>query len=620
MSVSVSDRHLSSVVYRLDSGPDVALSSPYTVSMASWSVGTHTVQVRATDSVGHTTTRTSTFEIANSSVTVSVLSPANGSVIKSGVPIVLSVAGSGTLACEWHEGGVSHVLAAPYAISTATWSEGIHMITIIASNNIGGQYSISYSVVIDNTAPTITLLSPELGSYVNRSVVVLFRASDAHYDSVAWTVWGMGYESESTTVTVLLSRVDKDGLFTVMVTAVDHANNTASANFAFTMDSSAPVIEFSGPPSGSAIAAGARLNVTATDISLLTFLLSIDDGAGQTISSPCEIDTSSFSSGWHSLRAYATDRTGQSSSCNISVYVDSSAPIVQVGQLGRFEAGSQMVITASATDDSEVASVVLYYSDKAGNIYGVLMTASGEAYTATLSPDQMWDGIVVYAVATDSVGHTSESSHVMITSHGAIDNGEPGSISSTPANALGVVSTVSIALAVPIIGFMLLRRRKDSWEVLEDEAFLSGRVLKNLEEDKEEPELKFEEFENLAKPTPLLASEVEEPEMEEEMKTPEPFSEPPVSPPKPTPPPRAPVRLIDAIPEMRFREEDAEEEYEAFMDELEEVQKQMTALAEKHSVYRELEDSARPGTDLDFDIDETKPKRISGLQLKKSME
>jgi len=71
---------------------------------------------------------------------------------------------------------------------------------------------------------------------------------------------------------------------------------------------------------------------------------------------------------------------------------------------------------------------------------------------------------------------------------------------------------------------------------------------------------------------------------------------------------------------MRFTEEEAEEEYEAFMHELEDVQKQMVGLAERRSVYREPEPAARPDFDLEFDLEGTKPKKISGLQIKKSME
>ncbi len=621
MSISASDRHLSSVVYHLDSGPDITINSPYTVSMASWSLGQHTVQVRATDSVGHITTKTSTFEIANSSVTVSVVSPSNNSVIKSGVPIALSVAGSGALACQWTEGGTSHSLTSPFSISTAGWSEGTHIITISASNDIGGIYSTSFTVVIDDTPPEFTLVSPEPGAFVDDTTVVIVRVADAHYASVSWEVWGMGYSTDSTTAVVLLTMVDKDGLFTVSFTAVDLANNTASAEFSFSMDSAAPVITFNGPADGSPMIAGAKLNVTAEDAYLLAFQLSVDGGAAQSVTSPHEIDTSSFTTGWHTLRAHAADRAGHTSYRNISLYVDSSAPTVTLGPLGGFVSGSPMVITATATDDAEVSGVVLCYTDKDGNTYRVQMTLTDSGYETTLSADQLWDGIVVYAVATDAVGNTAESSHITITSEGAID--KAASISSTPASPLGIVSTLLASLAVPIVCFMLLRRRKESWDVLEDEGLPRGRVLKKLEEAKEEPELRFDELENLAKPSPAFASGAEEPEAEKtEMRTPEPFSEPPVSPPRPTPTPvpRAPVRLIDAIPEMRFREDEAEEEYEAFMNELEDVQKQMVDIAEKRSVYREDDAAPKPDLEIDLDIDETKPKRISGLELRKSME
>ncbi|HXK36914.1 MAG TPA: hypothetical protein VJ553_05015, partial [Candidatus Paceibacterota bacterium] len=319
MSVSVFDRHMSGVVYSLDGGSDTVIASPYQVSMASWSVGTHTVEVHATDSAGHTSTATSTFQIVSSTVTVSLASPANGSVVKSGVPIALSVIGSGALACEWSEGGVSHALASPFSIATTGWSEGAHSITATASNDLGGRYSITIILTIDNTAPAIALMSPSQGSYVDRADVVVLRVTDAHYQSISWTVWGMSYTSTTSTAVVLLSRVDKDGVFTVRATAVDQANNSASADFVFMMDSLPPVISFGGASPDSPIVPGAAMNVSASDTYLQTLQLSTDGAAAVTVSSPYVIDTLSLSPGWHLLSAYACDMAGHPAYRNISV-------------------------------------------------------------------------------------------------------------------------------------------------------------------------------------------------------------------------------------------------------------------------------------------------------------
>jgi len=624
MSVSVSDRHLSSVVYHLDSGPDIALSSPYQVSMASWSIGTHTVVVRATDSVGHVSTATATFEIANSSVTVTVKSPTNGSVVRQGVPVELLVAGSGTLACRWSEGGIAHSLTSPFSISTADWTEGTHVINITATNSLGGSYSVMFTLTIDNTPPKVTLVSPTQGTYVDTDDVVLVRASDDHYKSVSWTVGGMTYKSNSTTAIVLLNRVNKDGQFTVNVTAADKANNTASTSFVFLMDCSWPVITFGGV-STTPIAAGAGLNVSAHDAYLVSLALGIDGGTSRTVTSPYEIDTSKLASGWHVLAASATDRVGHLKCSNITIYVDASPPVVSLGSLDKYVDGSSMVVTATASDDSNLSGVVLFYVSKSGDTFGIQMSASNGKYTATLSPSELWDGITVYAVATDVVGHSTETSHFTLTASGVVDDGDSGgatgTISSTPASPVGIVSSVSLALAVPLLAFFILRRRKDSWEVLEDGIQFDRKDLRKEDEGEEGREPRFDELERLSTfPRPLMASDQETPEIERDVPlVPAPFSEPPTSPPKPSQPSRAPVKLIDAIPEMRFSEDETEEEYEAFMHEIEDVQKQMVGMAEKRSIYHQPEDSSRPD-ELGLDLDEFKPKRISGLQLKKSME
>jgi len=627
MTISVSDRHLSLVTYHLDSGADIIINSPYTVSMDSWSVGTHTVQVRATDSVGHTSTVSSTFEIASSTVTVSLSTPANGSVVKSGVPIVLTVLGSGTLACEWSEGGIPHTLASPFVIATAGWSEGLHLMTATASNSLGGEYSISFTMIIDNTAPTITLVSPEQGAYVDQMDVVMIRAEDPHHLSISWDIWGLAYETDKTTAVVLLTRVDQEGMFVVRVSAVDQANNSASADFVFMMDIASPYIEFGGIGSG-LVASGAPLNVSATDTNLAVFQFAIDGAPAEVVTSPHQIDTSSLAPGLHDLWAYAIDRAGHSTSDTPSIYIDATAPVVQILAEGRYVNGSWMDIDASVTDDFGVSAVTLFFTAKDGSLQSVQMSLSEGTYTVTLSPSQLWDGIVVYAVATDLVGHSSESSHVKITSEGMIDDGGGSSLISSPAGLVGLLAVVVALLAIPIIGYLILRRRKDSWESLEED--LPEEELPLRREHEEEPAeekepllMPLKPFEELSVgPRPMVASGISRPVVETRRSViSEPLSAPaPTPPPIPVPPPREPIRLIDAIPDSRFESEEDEDEYQAFMHELEDVQDQMRSLSEKRSVYKQPEEHLRPDLELDSELDDKRPKRITGLQLKKSME
>ncbi len=629
MSLSASDRHLASVVYSVDGGSDTVLSSPYQASMASWSVGTHTIEAHASDSVGHMSTARATFQIVSSTVTVSLVSPTNQSIMKSGVPIVLSVLGSGALSCSWSESGISHAMSAPFSIDTAGWSEGTHNIVATASNDLGGSYSIAITITIDNTPPTIVLMSPSLGSYVDKLDVVVLSSTDAHYLSTSWTVWGMSYKTTTTTSVVLLSRIDKEGVFTINAEAVDKANNSASKSFVFTMDLSAPVIAFGGADPDSPLVPGAALNVSAVDTYLQTFQLSTDGAASQVISSPFEIDTHALIPGWHLLRAYASDMAGHPAYRNMSIYIDTTPPVVQLDSVSSFVVGSSLSISASVSDDFAVSGVTLCFLDENGGIHHIQMSPSGSGFTATISAGELWDGMQVYAVATDKVGNTAESSHVTLTASDEPVNGTPtarGFLTSVPASATWTLSAVVAALAVPIVVFLVLRRRKDTWETFEEEADAPPSKEHLILKHEDEFAPKFDRLQKMAgSMRPMVSSGLDWPsESHEAPRISEPLSPAPKQPERPSPPVqpvREPVRLIDAIPErtLRARDED-EEEYQAFLHELEDVQKQMQGMCEKRSVYQEPGKVTTPAFVPEFEIDSEKPKRVSGLQMKKSME
>ncbi len=610
LQLQVSDEHLGQVTYSLDGMTPVSMTAPYGVDLSSLAIGDHSIRVIASDNVGNRASAFTSFEIASSSVVVSLVSPANGSIIKSGVSIVLSVQGFGALTCSWSENGVPHALSPPYQIDTSGWIEGTHTITVLASNDLGGQYQMVLTFTIDNTSPTITLESPSEWDCVKNTSLVSISISDANFKSVTWTFGGMTVSSTSPDIDFQLLPVKTDGNFAVIVTALDLAGNSRTEDYTFVMDNTKPVVEIKGTTNG-AVHPGDILEVTATDMFLSGVTLAIGEGTPQPITVPYLFDTSQLSPGWYILNATATDRAGNIGWQTISLHVDGTPPQISMASGDLFRPNSSFKVSASLSDDSGIGSVTLYYSLPRGGFEAIPMALSGSLYSVTLSADKMWDGMMVYVVVSDIVGNTAEGARQTLHESATAPSGDDGTGGSSGMifqeswlfSSSGLGSVMAVIVSAILLLFYTIRRRTDADDdhgepPKEPKPNLSAAALIEAAKKKAvasiAPPKRPAEHMGLGRVAPISAvAKAETPKRES-------FS------------------LLDALPSIRIRQEEmTEASYKTFMAQLEGLQRDMTALQRRRSVYYEgektLEDLEK---ELEKDLEEDEPKVVRGLQLR----
>jgi subtilisin family serine protease len=493
--ISASDVHLAQVSYSLDGGSGIVLSAPYRVDMSSWSLGTHSVVATALDSLGHQATASVSFEIVNGTVVVSLVSPENGSVIHSGIPIELSVSGIGTITCEWSELGVSRPISPPYEISTTGWSDGTHNIVVSASNNFGGSCELPITMIIDDTPPSVTLVSPSYESFVTSNDVIEFVVDDPHFASVNWTISGVHQESTSTVNIIFLSPFTHDGHFTLYVTAVDIVGNCKNELFSFEMDTMPPVVYILGVASGGAIAPGARLSVSASDEFLSTVGWGLDGSATIVVSDPYEIDTSGFSSGWHVLNAFADDYSGKSNSTNLRLYVDTTPPAIVANIPDHFNETYTLVIVADITDDYAVSNASVVCGLQGGGSLSMLMSWTGSNYEATIPNSMLWDGMGVHVHAGDTVGNGADSPTIFVSAiagppgddGGDGGGGDHAGIISSVASWFGLLCLLAVIAAISIIAILIVTRRSREAEEEYEPVRAAGFTRRPQAEDAHKP-------------------------------------------------------------------------------------------------------------------------------------
>lgn len=411
---SISDEHLASATWRVDGGAQQAFAVPYTVDMTGWATGAHTVEVTATDLLGNSASASTSFEISDQFIVILLESPVDDGVVKSGNPLEFSFLGLGEMTAMWSIDGIWHDLGEPYAIQTDGWEEGIYEITVNVTNDLGQSAEQTFTITVDDTPPEITLISPTDGAFVNPYMTLIIEVSDVHLDLVSWVLWGVTRTTPYHDVYISLATYPADGFFTVAVIAQDLAGNEAHESFVFAMDSTAPLITVENLGPGGAIKAGTPVDVSVEDAFLAEASWSLDSGTLEPMATPQTIDTSSWSSGWHSFQVYARDHSGQVAWHNQSLYVDETCPTIRVDSNCTYTAGGAATISAMITDDYYVQSAVLYYGNGNGTYTAVQMRGSGGVYIADIDSTVVWDGMDAFVVAVDAAGNTAESDPVVL--------------------------------------------------------------------------------------------------------------------------------------------------------------------------------------------------------------
>jgi hypothetical protein len=460
LTAEVYDSHLSLVVCSIDRGTGQPLNAPYSIDMAGWTSGSHSVTVTATDAVGHSSSKSVSFEIASNSIALQLDSPKSGAVVRSGVPITFSAAGDGLMAYRWLEDGILHELGQQSFIPTAGWSQGIHNLIVNVTSDMGGWDQIPLAITIDDFAPTIQLVSPTNNSFVSPSDYIMIQVQDRSFNTTQWVLWSAVRTTTSSSLSISLASCPADGSFTLFVSAIDKAGNEAKAEFSFAMDSSPPSLLVGNLVSGDAVRPGFVLNVSASDAYLSLVQWALDNGQLQILATPYKIDTLSMALGWHTLQLVAKDASGKQTTLNMSLYLDDAAPVVGELSPRNYTVGSDFVVTVSITDDFKVGGATLYYELRDGQYANVRMNPDSGSFTAVLPASVLWDGMKVYVLGVDAAGNIVESSRTEL--RAAIEPSGSGGMApfwNLLGSVGGIVFISSVALISSISFFFVAHRR-----------------------------------------------------------------------------------------------------------------------------------------------------------------
>lgn len=226
-----------------------------------------------------------------------------------------------------------------------------------------------------------------------------------------------------------------NGAHTLFAVATDlSGHTTTSASISVTVDKSLPTVSLTAP-SNNAVVTGSAVVISATasdniGVSRVDFYRDSNVLLGTDNTAPYGIswDTSSTSSGAHTLIAVATDLAGNTkTSTVVNVSVDNAAPVVSLSAPanGAFVTGT-LAVSAAATDNVAISKVEFYRDNNV-----LLTTDTSSPYTFNWNSTTVTQGAhTLYAIAQDTAGFRTTSVTIAIT----VDNTAPTVAITSPAN------------------------------------------------------------------------------------------------------------------------------------------------------------------------------------------
>jgi len=212
-----------------------------------------------------------------------------------------------------------HDLPYEWNWDTTQYTETEHKITAKAYDTFGLKTSASITVFLDNTPPTVSIKEPKPENTYSGTINVSVNVTDnqeidnvhVRVDDTEWLV--MTYDP-----TTLLWKYDlntttlSDGQHTLMVLALDKANNPATPSTTFLADNNPPTLTIQTPQSGTTVGLTLTVEVQANDtsgISRIEFYLHQDVLVHTVTNTPYQWswDTTKYANGEYTITVKAYD-------------------------------------------------------------------------------------------------------------------------------------------------------------------------------------------------------------------------------------------------------------------------------------------------------------------------
>ena len=260
---------------------------------------------------------------------LSLISPEDGALIASGEQILLSVEDDGPVTVEYSlDGGVDLPLEAPYAVSTASWSDGMHDLSVTVTDSDSNVVGDSYTFEVDALFPAVSITIPDDGSRVPKGYFLQADVSDSRLTGVTISVDGRApdpfpapYIADMSTWSI--------GAHSATVTAVDAVGHVSTDSAVFEIVNSTTVLSLLNLEDGAFIRSGTPIEMYLLSSGTVSCSYRTD-GDWRELAYPYAIATDGWEEGAHEVVVNATDDLGAAVEISFTISIDDTYPVISL--------------------------------------------------------------------------------------------------------------------------------------------------------------------------------------------------------------------------------------------------------------------------------------------------
>ena len=231
---------------------NTTLASCANITTINWSTGEHNLTIWTNDSAGNENSSDLTFTITTDDVaapTITIQTPINTTYTSNtNVHVNYSAADETALDSCWYSNDsmlTNTTLSSCSNITSVTWSEGEHNVSIWANDTSGNENTIDVTFTVDTIYPSILISSPaNESSTTNTTTHVNFTASDLNLASCFFTNDSMLTNTTLAGCANITSITWSGGEHNITIWTNDSAGNENRSDLTFTITFSYPLVDF----------------------------------------------------------------------------------------------------------------------------------------------------------------------------------------------------------------------------------------------------------------------------------------------------------------------------------------------------------------------------------------
>ncbi len=284
----------------------------------------------------------------------------------------------------------------PYASGAAIGTDGVHTLSVVATDAAGHRTARAVEFSIDASAPVFGAVAPEDGTILSAAQVSISgRVTDAtsvEVDGAAATLQGNDFTAGPFALV--------EGARTFHLVALDEAGNRAETTLTVVRDATAPVVTIS-TPAPDALIGTTSISVTGTTTDPHLQSVAVN-GVAATLASGGSSFTAAqvpLVEGDNELVARALDRAGNAAEARRSVTLDTTAPEIAI-----LDPAAGTVVAADSIEVSGSVSDAHLDRVTVGGVAAVVTSGSFRATVALVEGRQ-----TLTATAVDRIGHSAEA-------------------------------------------------------------------------------------------------------------------------------------------------------------------------------------------------------------------